>query len=481
MLKFARNALCTFGTLHSARGQIKWHCIAKLIQLQQEEGFSLGNKVTNRHLQWQQMKMKVSLAAQTLSSSVADAIAFMRDIMKHPDFAESEATCEFLHIIDRLFDFTNSRNPFEKGFKAPLSKKNEIQWQKVFTESVDYFAQLKCSGDVSLLTHARKTFAVGFIMTAKSVAAVASELLNRPTAPFRYVLPYKMSQDHLELFFSCIRSRGGRNNNPNVMQLKNAMRQILLHNNIRASKQANCLLLDEEGHGSLFEIRSSKRSAFLIEKDEKDEVDEATTAFLEDEALEELINQIDNTELTELKQNILYYIAGFVVRKIQRKIKCTPCLEALFRHNIPVSVNSEIILSKSNYRSFTTYINRGGLLFPADAVYTIVETTEKFFQQMVLQKESKITKDQRLTDKLVAATARKLDVQQLFPSLADHYNANELGTEDVHATQLLKEIVGQYARIRLLTYARQHTRETVNSNRASIRHKNLKLTLFNHM
>lgn len=34
--------------------------------------------------------------------------------MNNPDFANSEATCEFLYTIDRLFDFTNARNPFEK-------------------------------------------------------------------------------------------------------------------------------------------------------------------------------------------------------------------------------------------------------------------------------------------------------------------------------------------------------------------------------
>lgn len=122
----------------------------------------------------------------------------------------------------------------------------------------------------------KKNFAIGFILTAKSVNAVATELLHRESEPFKYVLPYKRSQDHLVLFFSCVRSRKCRNNNPNVVQLKSAMRHLLLHNKIRASTQANCLLLDEQGHGSLFEIRSSKRSALLIEMDE---VDEATAAF----------------------------------------------------------------------------------------------------------------------------------------------------------------------------------------------------------
>lgn len=60
MLKLARNALSTLGSLHSPRGEIKWQFIAKLIKLQQTEGFRLGNKVISKHLQWQQMKMSVT-------------------------------------------------------------------------------------------------------------------------------------------------------------------------------------------------------------------------------------------------------------------------------------------------------------------------------------------------------------------------------------------------------------------------------------
>ena len=47
------------------------------------------------------------------------------------------------------------------------------------------------------------------------------------------------SQDHLELLFSCIRSKGGWNNNPNCLQLKYALRKMLMQNAITASKNAN--------------------------------------------------------------------------------------------------------------------------------------------------------------------------------------------------------------------------------------------------
>ncbi|KAF0719484.1 THAP domain-containing protein 9, partial [Aphis craccivora] len=58
-------------------------------------------------------------------------------------------------------------------------------------------------------------FLIGFIVTMTSTLEIAHKLLGRSQSPLKYILTYKMSQDHLELFFGCIRSRGGSNNNPN--------------------------------------------------------------------------------------------------------------------------------------------------------------------------------------------------------------------------------------------------------------------------
>ncbi|KAJ8967707.1 hypothetical protein NQ314_002653, partial [Rhamnusium bicolor] len=44
----------------------------------------------------------------------------------------------------------------------------------------------------------------------------------------------------LELYFSCIRSRGGWNNNPNCQQLKWSPRQLLFRNSVTPSVSANC-------------------------------------------------------------------------------------------------------------------------------------------------------------------------------------------------------------------------------------------------
>ena len=60
--------------------------------------------------------MNVSLAAQTLSSSVAAAIDFLPKESQVENFAGSEATTDFIRKVDLAFDVT--QNPTEDKNKT---------------------------------------------------------------------------------------------------------------------------------------------------------------------------------------------------------------------------------------------------------------------------------------------------------------------------------------------------------------------------
>ena len=118
MLKLVRNTLAEKGILvDKDGGKILWQYLVNLQNLQNEEGLRLGNKLKKAHIQWKQQKMKVNLAAQSPSASVADAIEFCAATLKLPQFQGSEATVKFLRLFDHLFDNLNSRNPLAKGYK----------------------------------------------------------------------------------------------------------------------------------------------------------------------------------------------------------------------------------------------------------------------------------------------------------------------------------------------------------------------------
>ncbi|KAG5880141.1 hypothetical protein JTB14_000009 [Gonioctena quinquepunctata] len=94
-------------------------------------------------IDWRFQKMKVYLAAQTLSASVANALEFLSKDLQHPDFKDAAPTIELIRIIDRLFDLLNSRNPFAKGYKTPLKKSNESFWKPILGEAFEFLISLK--------------------------------------------------------------------------------------------------------------------------------------------------------------------------------------------------------------------------------------------------------------------------------------------------------------------------------------------------
>ena len=94
----------------------------------------LGNK-RMAHINFEQQKMKVSLAVQALSSSVATAIEYCWNELQLPEFKGCEATVAFIRMIDSLFDILNSKNPFAKGYKCALKTDNDNVWQPFLERS----------------------------------------------------------------------------------------------------------------------------------------------------------------------------------------------------------------------------------------------------------------------------------------------------------------------------------------------------------
>ena len=143
--------------------------------------------------------MKVHLAAQSLSSSVADAIEYCTKTLKLPQFKGSEATVRFLRVIDRLIDLLNSRNPFGRGYKAPLRESNKTIREPCLDEAYKYISGLKSPDGMLMTSTRRKTGFVGFLAAIKSTKQLFHELVGKENAPLEYLLTYKLSQDHLEL------------------------------------------------------------------------------------------------------------------------------------------------------------------------------------------------------------------------------------------------------------------------------------------
>ena len=186
-------------------------------------------------LQWWQQKIKVNLAAQVFSSSVANAIGYCNKKLKLPQFQGSEATVKFIKVFGSLFDILNSRNPCAKGYKAPLLVANKSVWNPYLDNAYNYILGLKSADGQLMHTTRRKTGFIGFLAAVKSIKGLFHELVERAESPMKYLL----SQDHLELFFCALRSAGGFNNNPTAEQFTSAYKRLLMRSSIQGGK-GNC-------------------------------------------------------------------------------------------------------------------------------------------------------------------------------------------------------------------------------------------------
>ncbi|XP_063912240.1 uncharacterized protein LOC135129088 [Zophobas morio] len=170
---------------------ISWRYIKKLHELQNEEFLNVANKLKKAHFEWQQHKMKVSLAAQTLSKTVADALEFLKDL-GIGDFQGCEAAIEFIRRIDSLFDILNSRSVCAKNFKAPLRENNEEMWRPFLTDTNEYLLNLKDVIGRPLWCTTRKTSILGFVISATSFMGIFDEFVS--SKRLSYLLTYKCSK-----------------------------------------------------------------------------------------------------------------------------------------------------------------------------------------------------------------------------------------------------------------------------------------------
>ena len=172
--------------------------------------------------------MNVRIAAQTLSSSVASAIDFLWEQTDLPEFKGSEATTHFIKQVDMIFDMLNSRNPFVKGYKAPVTKENLSLWLKQCDKVLSNLLLLRDQRQKLLIEGCHKTVIWVFTFSIHSLVAVAWEYLSCEHCPLEYILTYKFSQVHIELLFNKICCRYGWNNSPNVLQFMYTLRRLLI-------------------------------------------------------------------------------------------------------------------------------------------------------------------------------------------------------------------------------------------------------------
>ncbi|EEC08967.1 hypothetical protein IscW_ISCW024374, partial [Ixodes scapularis] len=245
------------------------------------EGLRAANKLTQAHIDFCRQKMKAKLAAQTLSSSVAKDLLFAKQLGL-PEFSKCEGTCKFIQDIDRCFDLLNSRSPVARTYKRPFYQANIQERSQTMERVGQNLMQLELPGGQPAVTDGRRMSVIAFAFTLKSVASLATQLLT--SGEVSYLCSYRPSQDHLEMFFSCVRQRGGWNNNPSAAQFRQAYRKLLVLAGVQAPNSAN-VATDLEGES--LTVSQGTINPALDAKDDQEGDDMAVVYGLGEDTLSE--------------------------------------------------------------------------------------------------------------------------------------------------------------------------------------------------
>lgn len=268
----------------------------------------------------------------------------------------------------------------------------------------------------------------------------------------KYIPLYKVSQDHLELLFSNIRSHGGYNNNPTVKQFKSTFKKLIVHTEIKNTGTGNCIPLENI---PILHTPSTHDPVHVIN---------ATT---NQNSYQNWLNVFHTTDYshdynlhvqypfstTEYKNEVITYMAGYILRRLMKTLRCSECVITLMERS--TNTNCNLINIK----------NRGSLLYPSTTLVYICKQIEKTLTTYIHIHK---TFDQFNMNKFTNDIMIHFIDKNIFMELKEHINDQNFFTN--HLNHLLRAIIQLYAKTRLTHY--------IQNVEISDRHKLSKLILF---
>lgn len=410
MLKLIRTAICEKQVLNCSNGkQIKWQYIQALNELQLKDGL-LASNFRQSHLPFLNQKLKVKLATELLSDSVADSLEFCLHTLELPQFEGCEETIHFIRTINICFDILNSRNIVSPDFKKPICTQNIAPISNFIRGATSYLKEI----DFGI----RKTGIHGFIIDLENCVRLFHEYVESQTST--NLSTYKLSQYHLEFFFSSLKSTLGFTSNPTARQFQDSYKTLLIKAEILDPRIDKC-----ESSVSP-QIPTVNSSLTKINN---------TTQYHLVHSQSDYEGEDVMPDLSIRSESIVFYIAEFIVKRLLKKMKCGVCMSAVLGNE--ASFDGLLIAQKIS----------DGLAYPSMDVLKIVKFCEQIFKTVFkLNKKKSI---QYLTTQVLT----NFIGENLFDDLYTHMF--DTSVEANHFILLLKTVCEEYFRVRLKFVVKQ--------------------------
>uniref|UniRef100_A0A1I8GSG7 Protein kinase domain-containing protein n=2 Tax=Macrostomum lignano TaxID=282301 RepID=A0A1I8GSG7_9PLAT len=191
-----RNALMKNDVAFDGHKLAKWQHVVDFFEADRSRSLRLASQLTDAHIALPLgQKMRVSIAAQVLSHSVASG---MQTLVHHQEIEPSALqTAEFLQRVNDLFDMLNSAIVHDKGFKRPIFREslaaqtNELRKAEAFLQSLRFLPK---SGKPEKST---MKFKEAWRLSAASIRELSTALIDEES--FDFVCTRSLTQDHVEV------------------------------------------------------------------------------------------------------------------------------------------------------------------------------------------------------------------------------------------------------------------------------------------
>lgn len=178
---------------------------------------------------------------------------------------------------------------------------------------------------------------------------------------FKFLLTNRLNQDCIENFFAIIRQKGGCSQNPTPQQFHSAFKTRTFVYIIKATKL--CKLYNDKDKLLTNLVKDQNNKSLYIKfSDESNKEEEETTA-LPDLKIEEF-----RPSAAIAEQQILFYISGFIVKKIMQKHSCESCKKQMVTDNAIMDSNIKLFTYFKAYTS-TEKSDFGQLCIPSVYIF----------------------------------------------------------------------------------------------------------------
>ena len=338
--------------------EVKWEYVLDFYNKDKDMSIRMAPKLTQKHVALPPFTaMRVNIAAQTLSHSVAAGIQTLCALNYLPE--DASATAEFIETMDQLFNtFNSASTKSTHKFKHALS--NSSGHLSFLDSCLRFLSKLKTNNGASI------PCIVGWQISIWCLKHLWKDLQKNG---FKFLLTNRLNQDCLENLFSIIRGKGGHRDNPNVQQFRAEFRQLIIDKLFIVSKSANC---EMDTHKILLDISNTT----LLQKQAK------KTYSSQEIPCTELLAATMPPPCIE-KQNVVSYMAGYLIKKFP-VAACETCSQLLKAERLPESHPT----SSLELIRFKTYKESKCLVIPSSVFSQFVQHMETLFSALFSAKQA---------------------------------------------------------------------------------------------